>query len=70
MRWCGSASVQPSSSSSQLAFAQHNVIGTLRAGQLDVLYVAPERLAMDDTLNLLGSCEIALFAIDEAHCVS
>ncbi|MDG1287723.1 MAG: DNA helicase RecQ [Rickettsiales bacterium] len=39
-------------------------------GSLDMLYVAPERLMMPDFLNLLGQCNLALFAIDEAHCVS
>ncbi|MBJ54447.1 MAG: DNA helicase RecQ [Gammaproteobacteria bacterium] len=42
----------------------------LRAGQLDLLYLAPERLSQPSTLDLLDSLEIALFAIDEAHCVS
>ena len=42
----------------------------LVAGQLDVLYVAPERLLQDRTITLLQKCKIALFAIDEAHCVS
>lgn len=43
----------------------------VRAGQLDLLYVAPERLLTDRCLELLGSVEtLALFAIDEAHCVS
>ncbi len=42
----------------------------LRAGELDMLYVAPERLVLTDFLILLGECKIALFAIDEAHCVS
>jgi ATP-dependent DNA helicase RecQ len=37
---------------------------------LDLLYVAPERLLKDATLELLAGCNIALFAIDEAHCVS
>lgn len=41
-----------------------------RAGQLDVLYVAPERLLTDRCLALLDQGEISLFAIDEAHCVS
>lgn len=40
------------------------------AGALDLLYVAPERLVQDRTLNLLARHEVALFAIDEAHCVS
>ena len=42
----------------------------LLEGQLDLLYVAPERLVQPRTLDLLARCEIALFAIDEAHCVS
>lgn len=42
----------------------------LRKGELDLLYVAPERLLMEDFLNLLNETRIALFAIDEAHCVS
>jgi len=39
-------------------------------GSLDMLYVAPERLLMDDFLEMLSNTKIALFAIDEAHCVS
>jgi len=39
-------------------------------GELDLLYVAPERLLMSSCLNLLQQCQISLFAIDEAHCVS
>ncbi len=41
-----------------------------RAGELDLLYLAPERLLTDRGLALLDQLEIALFAIDEAHCVS
>ncbi|WP_098406885.1 DNA helicase RecQ [Paramicrobacterium agarici] len=40
------------------------------AGALDILYVAPERLNTPSTRSLLARGEIALFAIDEAHCVS
>ena len=40
------------------------------AGELDLLYLAPERLRMDSTAQLLDRGNIALFAIDEAHCVS
>ncbi len=40
------------------------------AGALDLLYVAPERLVQERTLSLLERQTIALFAIDEAHCVS
>ena len=42
----------------------------LLAGDVDLLYVAPERLLMPGMLALLDRAEIALFAIDEAHCVS
>ena len=40
------------------------------AGALDILYVAPERLVQERTLSLLERHHVALFAIDEAHCVS
>jgi ATP-dependent DNA helicase RecQ len=40
------------------------------AGELDLLYVAPERLCGEPTLRLLDRGAISLFAIDEAHCVS
>ena len=39
-------------------------------GELDLLYLAPERLRVPSTLSLLGRGSIALFAIDEAHCVA
>ena len=42
----------------------------LLAGELDLLYIAPERLLGEYTRNLLTRAQIALFAIDEAHCVS
>ncbi|MBI5751550.1 MAG: DNA helicase RecQ [Hydrogenophilales bacterium] len=42
----------------------------LLQGELDLLYVAPERLMMARMLDLLSNAKIALFAIDEAHCVS
>jgi ATP-dependent DNA helicase RecQ len=40
------------------------------SGQLDLLYVAPERLLTEHCLDMLSRGDIALFAIDEAHCVS
>ena len=46
------------------------VESALRQGQLDLLYVAPERLMTERCLQLLAEVDIALFAIDEAHCVS
>jgi len=42
----------------------------LLAGELDLLYIAPERLLTPRCLAMLGRAQIALFAIDEAHCVS
>ncbi|HJY78057.1 MAG TPA: DNA helicase RecQ [Burkholderiales bacterium] len=42
----------------------------LAAGRLDLLYVAPERLMMPRMLERLAGSRLALFAIDEAHCVS
>ena len=52
------------------AAAVQAVFDDLRAGTLDLLYVAPERLMMPDFLGLLAHVELALFAIDEAHCIS
>ncbi|GGL68360.1 ATP-dependent DNA helicase RecQ [Deinococcus aerolatus] len=46
------------------------VEAALLAGELDLLYVAPERLLLGRTLDLLERAPVALFAIDEAHCVS
>jgi len=42
----------------------------LRNNELDCLYLSPERLLTPYTLNMLSNCYVALFAIDEAHCVS
>ncbi len=47
-----------------------NVERAMVAGELDLLYVAPERLLTQRCLELLDRTKIALFAIDEAHCVS
>lgn len=46
------------------------VMDALRSGALDLLYLAPERLANERTLALLESVPLALIAVDEAHCVS
>ncbi|MEL6288258.1 MAG: DNA helicase RecQ [Pseudomonadota bacterium] len=51
-------------------WAQREVLDQLYSGALDLLYVAPERLASERLLGLLDQTPIALFAIDEAHCVS
>lgn len=52
------------------AAAAQDVEDALRSGELDLLYIAPERLNQQRTLALLKASDIALFAIDEAHCVS
>ncbi|MFZ5524363.1 MAG: DNA helicase RecQ [Pseudomonadota bacterium] len=56
------------------ADAAREVQGRLLRGELDLLYVAPERLLMPSFINLLEQVQenagLALFAIDEAHCVS
>ena len=56
--------------SSQGRDEQQSVEWALKSGSLDLLYVAPERLVQERTLSLLERVKIALFAIDEAHCVS
>ncbi len=45
-------------------------IARLKAGELDLLYAAPERASGEHFRNLLEQAKISLFAIDEAHCVS
>ncbi|MEZ5571812.1 MAG: DNA helicase RecQ [Halioglobus sp.] len=52
------------------AAAARAVEQELLAGRLDLLYIAPERLAQERCQLLLAQADIALFAIDEAHCVS
>ena len=56
--------------STQSSQQQFNTRQQVLAGDIDLLYVAPERALTADFLQLLGECRIALFAIDEAHCVS
>lgn len=49
---------------------QRAIEGQLQRGELDLIYVAPERLVTPGFLRILESIDVALFAIDEAHCVS
>ncbi|WUL58891.1 DNA helicase RecQ [Streptomyces sp. NBC_00344] len=49
---------------------RRTVEAELLAGELDLLYLAPERLRVEATVALLGRAEISLFAVDEAHCVA
>lgn len=56
---------------SSLSYAEvQEIEAQLLRGELDMLYVAPERLCQERMLSLLHQIDIALFAIDEAHCVS
>jgi ATP-dependent DNA helicase RecQ len=50
--------------------AQRAVLDEVREGRLELLYVAPERLLQQQTLDFLAAQRIALIAVDEAHCVS
>jgi len=45
-------------------------VRAFRNGELDLLYVAPERASQEHFRELLGQAPLALFAVDEAHCVS
>jgi len=65
------AGVRAAFLNSTLDAGQARAIETqLLRGELDLLYVAPERLMLERTLDLLARTKLALFAIDEAHCVS
>ena len=65
------AGVKAAVLNSTLTFEEASAVeARLLAGDLDLLYVAPERLLTPRCLALLGRARIALFAIDEAHCVS
>jgi ATP-dependent DNA helicase RecQ len=65
------AGVRAAVLNSTLSFEEASAVeARLLAGDLDLLYVAPERLVTPRCLSLLGRAGIALFAIDEAHCVS
>jgi ATP-dependent DNA helicase RecQ len=65
------AGVKAAVLNSTLSFGEASEVeARLLAGDLDLLYIAPERLLTPRCLTLLGRARIALFAIDEAHCVS
>jgi ATP-dependent DNA helicase RecQ len=65
------AGVKAAVLNSTLSYEEASAVeARLIAGDLDLLYVAPERLLTPRCLALLGRADIALFAIDEAHCVS
>ena len=56
--------------STQVSDERRRVESAFLAGELDLLYLAPERLRLDSTLQLLDRGKVSLFAIDEAHCVA
>jgi ATP-dependent DNA helicase RecQ len=56
--------------SSLTSSQQAKVYDKLRSGSVDLLYVAPERFAMDGFLSALRGRKLSLFAVDEAHCIS
>jgi ATP-dependent DNA helicase RecQ len=56
--------------SSMSSAAESQVIRQIRNGELQLLYLAPERLLTQKTQQLLAAAQVAFFAIDEAHCVS
>ena len=56
--------------STMSAEQQRELAGRIRRGELKMLYLAPERLVQPRMLDFLRELDIALFAIDEAHCVS
>ncbi|WP_284315834.1 DNA helicase RecQ [Labrys miyagiensis] len=65
------AGVQAAALNSSLSREEsYQVRRDLMDGKLDLLYVAPERVATAGFQNLIADADIALFAIDEAHCVS
>ncbi len=68
LRQCG---VRAAYLNSTLDFEEvRTVEAAVNGGRLDLLYIAPERLLQERTLEWLDRQTIALFAIDEAHCVS
>lgn len=56
--------------SSQGSLDARTTLAKLHDNELDILYIAPERLLTPSFLERLNTCDLALFAIDEAHCVS
>ena len=56
--------------SSQTAGQQRAVIDRIRAKQVKLLYISPERLQTESTQELLREAALSFFVIDEAHCIS
>ncbi len=63
--------VQAAYINSTLSVSEQQIVERqLSKGEIDLIYVSPERLLSGRMLDLLDNCPISLFAIDEAHCVS
>lgn len=56
--------------SSQEPAERREVARAVRAGELELLYISPERFAVEGFADFLRSCALSLVAIDEAHCIS
>ena len=56
--------------SSMTSAEKLEVTNKLRAGELNLLYISPEKLAQERSLNFLKTLQISFIAIDEAHCIS
>lgn len=56
--------------SSQTSGQRYNVANDVKSGLLKLLYISPERLVQDKTVDFLKSTKISFIAIDEAHCIS
>src|SRR3546814_13040944 len=63
--------VRAAALNSTLAYDESSeVVRQMRSGELDLVYVAPERLLGNGLMDQLDRCRLALFAIHQAHCVS
>ncbi|MCP6629497.1 ATP-dependent DNA helicase RecQ, partial [Klebsiella pneumoniae] len=56
--------------STQSREQQQEVMAGCRSGQVRLLYIAPERLMLDNFLEHLANWNLAMLAVDEAHCIS
>ena len=56
--------------SSMKVTERREIIKQVRAGEIKLLYISPERLVMESTTELLQSVKVSFFVIDEAHCIS